>query len=184
MLAIMAALQLFDIRLLRYQFGWWGDSEYWRSFTAHWVHANWSHFLLNAAGLILCMTITSPKWSSWRWIAYNFYLAIGISALFTLRNPELRWYVGYSGILFGIYLLAAIDLYARDRIVAFLLGAAIVSKVVLEQTSDINITTEDMIGVPVVIDAHLYGLLLGFSIALALRVYTIWIKHHNVGVIS
>lgn len=178
-LALMVVFQLLDIRVLRYQSNWWGEGEYWRSLSAHWVHANWPHFLLNATGLVLCITIASPKWSNWRWTAYNLYLAFGISALFTLRNPELGWYVGYSGILFGIYFLAAIDLYTRDKTIALLLGAAIVIKVVLEQTSEIRITSADLIKVPVIIDAHLYGLLLALSIALAERVYTIWVKHEH-----
>ena len=184
MLAIMASLQLLDIRILRYQQNWWGDAEFWRSITAHWVHANWPHFLLNASGLILCMSIASPKWSCWRWAGYNLCLAVGISALFTLLNPELHWYVGYSGVLFGIYFLAAVDLFVRDKIIALLLGGAIVIKVVLEQTSDIRITTGDMIGVPVIIDAHLYGLLLGLSIALVQRVYTIWNTRDKAGSLS
>ena len=180
MLAIMAILQLLDIRDLRYQPNWWSEGEYWRGYTAHWVHANWQHLLLNATGLTLCMTIASPTWSIWRWVTYHLYLALGISTLFTLRNPELHWYVGYSGVLFGIYLLAAIDLYPRDKIVALLLGVAIVIKVLLEQFSDITLTSGDLIGIPVIIDAHLYGLLLGLSIALAQRVYTIWNKRDNV----
>ena len=179
MLILMATLQLLDIRQLRYQPNWWVDSEYWRGFSAHWVHANWKHFLLNATGLILCMTLALPAWSIWRWIACNLYLALGISILFTLRNPELHWYVGYSGVLFGIYLLAAVDLYPRDKTIALLLGAAIVIKVVLEQSGDTTLTSSGLIGVPVIIDAHLYGLLLGLSIALAQRVYTIWIKRDN-----
>ncbi len=179
MLAIMAIFQLLDIRDLRYQPNWWIEAEYWRSFTAHWVHANWQHFLLNATGLMLCMTIASPNWPVWRWVVYNMYLAIGISTLFTLRNPELHWYVGYSGILFGIYLLAADDLYRRNRAIALLLVAAIVIKVVLEQFSDIRIGGGDLIGIPVIIDAHLYGLLLGLSIALAQRAYTMCIARDN-----
>jgi len=179
MLVIMAIFQLLDIRDFRYQPDWWTESEYWRGFTAHWVHANWQHLVLNATGLILCMTIASPKWPVWRWVVYNMYLAIGISTLFTLRNPELHWYVGYSGILFGIYLLAAVDLYRRNRTIALLLGAAIVIKVVLEQFSDIRIGSGDLIGIPVIIDAHLYGLLLGLSIALAQRAYTMCLEQDN-----
>jgi rhomboid family GlyGly-CTERM serine protease len=178
-LTIMVIFQFLDVRDLRYQSDWWVDAEYWRGLTSHWVHANWPHLLLNAAGLTLCLTLASPKWSMRRWIVYNLFLASGISALFTLRNPELNWYVGYSGILFGIYLLAAVDLYSRDKIIALILGAAIVIKVVLEQTSDIRITSGDLIGVPVIIDAHLYGLLLGLSIALVQRAYTIWIRGDN-----
>ena len=175
----MAVFQLLDIRMLRYQSNWWGEAEYWRIFTAHWVHANWSHFLLNCTGLVLCVTIASPQWSSWRWASYNLCLALAISTLFTLRNPELDWYVGYSGILFGIYFLAALDLYPRDKMIALLLGAAIVIKVILEQTSEIRVTSEDLIGIPVVVDAHLYGILSGLSIALVQRVYTIWLNREN-----
>jgi rhomboid family GlyGly-CTERM serine protease len=184
MLAIMAALQLFDIRDLRYQPNWWTDGQYWRGFSAHWIHANWQHLLLNATGLVLCMGIAAPRWQIWRWFAYNFYLALGISALFTLRNPELNWYVGYSGILFGIYFLAAVDLFRRDKTVALLLGTAIVVKVVLEQSTDIRITSDELIGMPVIIDAHLYGLFLGLTIALAQRVYTIWHTRNKAGSLS
>ena len=180
MLVVMAILQLLDIHLLRYQQNWWGDGEYWRVLSAHLVHANWKHFLLNAAGIILCMSLASPTWSIWRWTACNLYLALGISILFTLRNPGLQWYVGYSGVLFGIYLLAAIDLYKRDKTIAQILGLAIVVKVIIEQSGNMTFTSGGLIGVPVVVDAHLYGLLLGLSIALAQRVYTIWIKRNNV----
>ena len=179
MLVIMTILQLLDIRDLRYQPNWWVDSEYWRGFTAHWVHANWQHLILNATGLVLCLTIASPKWPVWKWVVYNMYLAIGISTLFTLRNPELNWYVGYSGILFGIYLVAAADLYSRNKTIALLLGSAIAIKVLLEQFSDIRLGSGDLIGIPVIIDAHLYGLLLGLSIALAQRVYTIWLERNS-----
>ena len=184
MLAIMAVLQFLDIRDLRYQANWWAEGEYWRGYTAHWVHANWQHLLLNAIGLTLCMSIVSPTWSIWRWVAYHLYLPLGISILFTLRNPELNWYVGYSGVLFGIYLLAAIDLYPRDKTIARLLGAAIVIKVVLEQSGETTLTSGKLIGIPVVIDAHLYGLLLGLSIALAQLVYTIWFKPDKSGDLS
>ena len=60
--------------------------------------------------------------------------------------------------------------------IALLLGAAISIKVILEQSSDLKITTSELIGTPVIIDAHLYGLLLGISIALAQRTYTIGVK--------
>ena len=173
MLAIMVILQLFDIHDLRYQYDWLSKAEYWRLLSAHWVHVNWMHLILNAAGLLLCMAIAAPRWSIRQWTLYQLILGFGISILFSLRNPNLEWYVGYSGVLFGIYLLAAIDLYSREKLIALLLGAAISIKVILEQTSDLKVTSSDLIGTPVIIDAHLYGLVLGLSIALAQRAYTI-----------
>jgi rhomboid family GlyGly-CTERM serine protease len=116
---------------------------------------------------VLIVAIARPAWSIGRWIVYNLLLAIGISMLLTWFNPELTWYVGYSGVLFGVFLLAAIELFKTERIIALLLGLGVCIKVVLEQTGSVAVTTSDFIGVPVIIDAHLYGILLALAITLA-----------------
>ncbi|MCP4492946.1 MAG: rhombosortase [Gammaproteobacteria bacterium] len=173
MLVVMVMLQLFGQELFRYQYDWLESAEYWRLITTHWAHTNWMHLLLNAAGLVLCLTVASPEWSIKRWLIYQFVFALGISLLFNLFNPELTWYLGYSGILYGIFLLAALDLYPRDKLIALLLGSAIVIKITLEQTSEINFNSSDIIGSPVIIDAHLYGVILAITIALVNHVTTI-----------
>ncbi len=173
MLVVMVLLQLLGQELFRYQHDWLESAEYWRLITTHWAHTNWIHFLLNAAGLVLCLSIASPEWSIKRWLLYQFVFALGISLLFNSLNPELTWYLGYSGILYGIFLLAAVDLYPRDKLIALLLGSAIVIKITLEQSSEINLTTSDIIGVPVVVDAHLYGVILAIFVALVNHVITI-----------
>ena len=174
MVFIMAILQLLDIDNLRYQHNWFDQGEYWRILSAHWIHVNWRHWLLNSAGLILCMGIASPVWSIWRWVIYHLVLASGISLLFTMLNPELHWYVGYSGVLFGIFSLAAFDLYAREKLIASLLLVGMMVKIALEQTGDLNVTTRDFIDSPVIIDAHLYGLCLALVIELASRTYKMY----------
>ncbi len=172
-LIVMSLLQMADFPLLRYQQNWLSQGEYWRGFSAHWIHVNWKHLMLNALGLALCIGIASPGWTIKRWTLYNLLLALGISILFTLLNPELGWYAGYSGVLYGIFLLAAVDLYPREKLIAVLLAIAIGGKIALEQIGDFNVTSSEFIGTPVVIDAHLYGVLLALSIALGERVYTI-----------
>ncbi len=169
----MILLQWFEAPNFRYQHDWYESGEFWRLLTAHWVHVNWIHFFLNAAGLLLCVMITSPQWSIKRWVVYQFVLASGISLMFSLFNPELNWYVGYSGTLYGVFLLAAIDLYGRDRLISVLLAGVIVIKIAIEQSGEINLTTSDIIGSPVIVDAHFYGVLLAISIALINRLTTI-----------
>ena len=161
MLVVMILFQLIEAPVLRYQYNWAETHEWWRLVTAHWVHVNWIHFLLNAAGILLCLSITLPQWSFLRWFVYQIILAVGISGLFSLFNPELKWYVGY-----GIFILAAFDLYRRDRLISILLIAAILIKITIEQSGDINLTTSDIIGSPVVVDAHLYGVSLAMVIVL------------------
>jgi rhomboid family GlyGly-CTERM serine protease len=172
-LIVMTGLQLLDIQIFRFQQDWIQQLEPWRLITAHWVHFNWQHLALNGLGLVLCVAIARPVWSKRRWGVYNLLLAFGISILFSSLNPELDWYVGYSGVLFGLFLLAAIELYKTERMIALLLGMGVCSKVGLEQISDATVTSGDLIGVPVIIDAHLYGLLLALVIAIGNQIYSI-----------
>jgi len=52
------------------------------------------------------------------------------------------------------------------------MGSAIVIKVIIEQFTPYDITSADIIGAPVIVDAHLYGLMLAIAIALAWSTYT------------
>jgi rhomboid family GlyGly-CTERM serine protease len=171
-LLIAIALQLFGPEFFRYNNDWLQSGQIWRIASAHWVHVGWAHLALNMLGLALCVSLANPRWSVKRWLLQSLVLGIGISLLFTLQNPELNWYVGFSGILFGLYLLAAQDLYARDRLVALLMGGAIVAKVVVEQYTPYDITSAVLIGAPVIVDAHLYGLLTAIAFALIWATYT------------
>ena len=171
-LVLMIQLQFIGERYFRFQSDWVSTLELWRVITGHWVHVGWIHLLMNALGLIICVSIAAPNWSIKRWLVQTLVMGLGISLLFTLQNPELHWYVGFSGILFGLYFLAAIELYARDRLIAVLMGSAIVIKVIIEQFTPYDFTSAEIIGAPVIVDAHLYGLLLAIAIALAWSTYT------------
>jgi rhomboid family GlyGly-CTERM serine protease len=170
---IMMGGQLIDIELLRYQGDWVSSGQYWRLLTAHWVHVNWTHLSLNGAGLLFCLAITRPDWSAKHWCLYLIVISFSISALFTVFNPELGWYVGFSGVLFGIFCLSGIDLFKHDRLIAVLLLVVIFAKVLIEQMSDLEVTSSELIGSPVIVDAHFYGLISALIIALVQRVYTI-----------
>ena len=63
-------------------------------------------------------------------------------------------------------------MFARDRLIAMLVVVAIVGKVIAEQFSPFDLTSAELIGAPVIVDAHLYGVILAFAIALLKRTYT------------
>jgi rhomboid family GlyGly-CTERM serine protease len=169
---LMVLLQAIGPEYFRYQRDWISTGEIWRIVTAHWVHVGWLHLLLNGLGLVICVILTKPGWSIRRWLISSLTLAIGISIMLTLYNPEVRDYAGYSGVLYGLYMLAAISLFSSDRLVAGLVITAIVIKVLMEQFNFYDFNTGDIIGAHVVIDAHLYGLLMAIPIALGWARYT------------
>jgi hypothetical protein len=69
-------------------------------------------------------------------------------------------------------MLTALDLFSRDRLVAVLIIAAIVIKVLMEQFHFYDFNSGELIGARVIVDAHLYGLLMAIAIALTWATYT------------
>ncbi len=161
----MALLQVIGPEALRYQQDWIGTGEAWRVLLGHWVHVNWKHWLINCVGLVVMVGLTTPGWGLRRWLFNTIAMALGISLLTTLFNPEIDNYAGLSGVLYGLYFLGAISLFRRDRLIALLVAAVIVVKVALEQFG-IELNTGDLIGARVIVDSHFYGLLMAIAIAL------------------
>ena len=164
MILMMLGLQLVGTELLRYQTDLFQTMEIWRLLTGHWVHANWPHFLLNMSGFLLCVALTEVKWSFWQWGWRVLVLTTGISVGFLLLNPEIHWYVGFSGVLFGLYVLAAVATFNHHVLISRLILVFIGIKIILEQWSSVKISSADLIGVPVLEDAHFYGVILAIFI--------------------
>lgn len=169
---LMALLQLIGPQYFRYEIDWLSSGQIWRILTAHWVHVGWVHWLFNSLSLVIMVSLTTPGWSIRRWIVNTVVLALGISLLITLFNPEVRDLAGHSGVLYGLFPLGAVSLFRKDRLIAVLVFSAIVIKVLMEQTQIMDFNTADVIGARVVVDAHLYGLLIAIAIALLWSTYT------------
>jgi rhomboid family GlyGly-CTERM serine protease len=166
-IALMVLLQAIGPGYFRYERDWHSSGEIWRFISAHWVHVGWMHLFLNSLSLVVCVSLTTPGWSIRRWLVYTLVMALGISLLITLFNPEITDYAGHSGLLYGLFVLGAISLYPRDRLIAVLVIAAIVIKVLMEQFNFYDFNTGGLIGAHVIVDAHLYGLLMAIAIAVA-----------------
>ncbi len=169
---IMTLMQLIGPEIFRYERDWSSNGEIWRLVTGHWVHVGWIHLLFNALSLVICVSLTTPGWSARRWLMNTVCMAVGISVLMTLFNPEVGDYAGHYGVLYGLFILGAISLFPRDRLIATLVIAAIVIKVLMEQFNFYDFNTADVIGARVIVDAHLYGLLMAIAIALIWATYT------------
>ena len=160
----MSLLQLIGPQAFRYQTGLIEQGQWWRVLSAHLVHANWIHLALNLAGLALCIGITGIVWRWWQWLWRCLLLMLCISASFFLLQSKMGWYVGFSGVLMGLYLLAAFDTRRQQPGMSIILAIFILSKIGMEQFSSVNMTTQDLIGVPVMVDAHLYGVVTALAI--------------------
>ena len=135
--------------------------QVWRLITGHFVHLGWKHFVMNIAGLILIWLLFGRLISSWRWVVCIIVAALFISLGLLVFNHDLKWYVGLSGVLHAMFVCGAIaSILAGYRAEALLL-VLLVGKLVWEQLYGALPGSASFAGGPVVVDAHLYGAIIG-----------------------
>ena len=144
--------------------------ELWRLLSGHFVHLGWSHLLLNLAGLALVAWLVGGRFSWRRWLLIGAISVAAIDIGFWFLYPNLGWYVGLSGMLYGLLIAGLLaGVLQRDR-EAIILSVFIVAKIAWEQLMGPLPGSESTTGGRVIVEAHLYGAL-GGLLGAALSLY-------------
>jgi rhomboid family GlyGly-CTERM serine protease len=157
--------------LLRYDRGAIAAGGWWRLLTAHIVHLDAHHLILNELGLVLVWSLFAQDYDPDEWCAIVLAGALAISSGLWWLSPRVGWYVGASGVLHTVMAAGAAKHLVEhiwDRWILFL---GLCAKLAWEQWG----------GEPhalVVVDAHLYGAACGFAVGAALSWRTAIIRHH------
>ena len=140
--------------------------ELWRVLTAHFVHLDANHALLNTLGLVLMWALFARDYSPLRWLAIYLVSALTISLGLYVFNPQIEWYVGASGALHGVMTAGTLAHLRRRDLDGWILAVFIVGKLAYEQLAG----SMPFAGAAhTVVDAHLYGAVGGLVLALLLR---------------
>ena len=139
------------------------QGQLWRLLSAHWVHLNLRHALLNGAGLTLLWILMAREFPPRRWIGILLGSALAIDAGLWFLRPAVEWYMGASGVLHGALAAGAAALYRRGEGLGAALLLLLVVKLIYEQHSGASVFVGDL---PLVPDAHLFGALGGLTGAL------------------
>jgi rhomboid family GlyGly-CTERM serine protease len=140
--------------------------EWWRVLTAHFVHLDAELALLNGLGVVLLWALFARDYSPWRWAAIYSCAGLAISAGLWWLNPELDRYVGASGALHGVMAAGTLAHLRRRDLDGWILAVFIVAKLGYEQYAGAMPFAGSS---NTVVDAHLYGAVGGFALALCLR---------------
>lgn len=172
-LLVLSALGGENLReLLRYERAAVLGGELWRLVTGHLVHGGLRHLLLNGAGLLLIAALFPREYSTSAWLLIALLSAAAIDFGFVFYEPQLQWYVGFSGVLHGALAAGAIAWLRREPGLAALgLNAFLIGKLAWEQARGALPLSGEL---PVVVDAHLYGALGGAVAALLL-----WLREQD-----
>lgn len=138
----------------------------WRLFSAHLVHLNWRHALLNCTGLVILWALFARAFtpSRWLWIVSAAALSIDLGLWF--RYPAVDWYLGASGVLHGVWAAGAYGAWRRGDAMGAVLMALLLIKLAYEQYSGLSVFIGD---IPVLTAAHWLGALGGLAAAVMLR---------------
>lgn len=140
--------------------------EWWRLASGHVVHLNWGHTALNVAGAALIAVLFGARLKAFGWFVTTLFGALVIGAGFMLRDIDLIWYVGMSGLLHTFFVAGAADEFLSGRRFALGLLLAVAAKLVYEQLVGPLPFTAESAGGPVIVNAHLYGAVGGAVAAL------------------
>ncbi|MFL0798886.1 MAG: rhombosortase [Agarilytica sp.] len=157
-------LLFFDLKL-EWQFSREGIAagEWWRFMTAHFIHLNIQHGLVNLSLLAVLLYSLGTQLSLFRWLLSGAVLCLSISLGLLYFSLNVEWYVGFSGVLHGFLVLGLSfgAFKSRDVYQGFVL-LLVVFKVIREQLPGFDIFhLADWLGGAVVVDAHFYGVIVG-----------------------
>lgn len=147
--------------LLRYDRAGIAAGGWWRLLTAHMVHLDLHHLLLNELGLVLVWALFAEDYDPVQWCVIVCAGALGISSGLWWLSPRVEWYVGASGVLHALMGAGCAKHLASGAWDRWLLLAGLGAKIAYEQLGGHEPAL-------VVVDAHLYGAAVGFTVGAAL----------------
>ncbi|TEU29256.1 rhombosortase [Alkanindiges illinoisensis] len=152
--------------------------EPWRWWTAHWVHVGWRHYALNMLAF-LSLPFIFPQLQRQTLLLGLLVLPPLLSAGLYELLPAVQAYAGLSGILHGIFVVAAIEslFIQRERKFAILVLVCIALKIGVEKWMGYSETAQ-FIQAPVLIESHQIGVLTGI-IFILLKTVICYLKHKN-----
>ncbi len=140
--------------------------EWWRILSAHFVHLDAEHALLNGLGVVLMWALFARDYSPGRWATIYCAACLTVSAGLWWLNAEVAWYVGASGALHGVMSAGTLAHLKRRDLDGWILAAFVVGKLAYEQLAG---SMPFAGGANTIVDAHLYGAIGGLAAALVLK---------------
>jgi rhomboid family GlyGly-CTERM serine protease len=133
--------------------------QWWRFVTAHFVHLDLEHALLNVLGLTMMWALFARDYLPRQWLVIVVSIVLAIDVGLWFWDTRIHWYVGASGALHGFMAAGTLAHLRRGDLDGWILAIFIVLKLGYEQWGgSLPFTDSD---VPVVVNAHLYGALGG-----------------------
>ncbi len=141
------------------------EGQWWRVMTGQWVHWGLGHVVMNVAGVWLVWLLFAEFATGWRYGLTLVLIGCASSIGMLLLAPSIEYYVGFSGVLYGLFAWGSVQDIKRKVPFGWLLFIGVVTKVSYE----LIFGTTVLIGQSadnLAVAAHFYGVVGGIVLAL------------------
>lgn len=163
-------------RLLSFDRAGLASWEWWRLLSGHFVHLGWYHLALNLLGLLALQVLCPKPLRAREWSSRVVWLALAISIALYAAAPAVDNYVGFSGVLHGLFVLGLVPMAREGDRVALVCLIYLAGKIVWEQVMGAPVSDEHAIGGHVVTLAHLFGTLAALVYGFAFGTFRTGVK--------
>lgn len=170
LVAVLVAFHLAGpdaLEALRYERDAVLAGEAWRLLTGHLVHADAAHLGWNLLGVLIVAFLFARDYTWRQWLLVLVLATVTIDLGFLLLEPQLEWYVGFSGVLHGLMAAGLVAWLRTSRdVITWIVVLLFAAKLAWEHFAGPLPFTAQSLSMPVVHEAHTYGAIGGLLAAL------------------
>ncbi|MCK5663613.1 MAG: rhombosortase [Thiotrichaceae bacterium] len=143
--------------------------QWWLVLSGNFVHSNYPHLFLNLTGLWIFGLVFFDNLPLKTFIISTLFLSTSVGIGLYIFNPELQKYYGFSGVLYGLFLVGATtSILAKDWLTGITVALLIIGKIIWDLIYGGSSSSAELIGVPIAVHAHLYGAIGALFISIGL----------------
>lgn len=106
--------------------------QLWQLFTGQLIHHDWGHLLLNLLGLLVCWALFIDHQQGWRrWLGMPLIM-LSSSLAQIYFDPQVRFYAGFSGTLYGLFAYCALTDTLHRRWLGALILVGVMGKIIYD----------------------------------------------------
>lgn len=138
------------------------SGEYWRIFTANFVHFGWAHTVMNIAAFGLCSVVFFNDISVKKYSLLLICCCLGVGVGVFSFSPEYSPYAGLSGAIHGLIVAGLIQTRAYPLWIKVGGLVLLAGKLIQENLPGYQATElQELIPVAIAVESHVYGAIAG-----------------------
>lgn len=142
------------------------QGQLWRLLTSNLTHIDGRHLVFNLAGIWLMVWWFGDSLSQRKWLVISLICSLGVGVGLFLVYPDIVWYKGFSGALYGLFAAGSVFMLGSHRWLALSGFAVVTLKLVADAAAWPVLAAPPLHDFPVVHQAHFLGFLSGVLVAL------------------